>query len=182
MNCHFLLQGIFPTQGSNLHLSHCRHILYQWAIREAHHGNADFIKWVWRCSLFFILSYIFMLLICVFLFQLKELLLGFLIGHVWWLQIPSAFLGLGKPLSLLHFYMIAFLGKVFVVVVFFFFFPWAFWVYNLILSWNPNPNLCKISADKFVDSHIKIPSYVMIFLVLLLSRFSLCPWFLRASL
>ena len=31
MGCHFLLQGIFPTQGLNLHLLcllHCRHILY----------------------------------------------------------------------------------------------------------------------------------------------------------
>ena len=26
--CHFLLQGIFPTQGSNLGLLHCRQILY----------------------------------------------------------------------------------------------------------------------------------------------------------
>ena len=25
MSCHFLLQGIFPTQGSNLHLSHLMH-------------------------------------------------------------------------------------------------------------------------------------------------------------
>ena len=25
--CHFLLQGIFPTQGANLHLLHCRQIL-----------------------------------------------------------------------------------------------------------------------------------------------------------
>ena len=28
MGCHSLLQGIFPTQGSNLGLSHCRQILY----------------------------------------------------------------------------------------------------------------------------------------------------------
>ena len=28
MSCHFLLQGIFPTQGLNLGLSHCRQILY----------------------------------------------------------------------------------------------------------------------------------------------------------
>ena len=28
MGCHFLLQGIFPTQGSNLALLHCRQILY----------------------------------------------------------------------------------------------------------------------------------------------------------
>ena len=26
--CHFLLQGIFPTQGSNLGLLHCRQMLY----------------------------------------------------------------------------------------------------------------------------------------------------------
>ena len=28
VSCHALLQGIFPTQGSNLGLSHCRRILY----------------------------------------------------------------------------------------------------------------------------------------------------------
>ena len=28
MGCHFLLQGIFPTQGLNLGLLHCRQILY----------------------------------------------------------------------------------------------------------------------------------------------------------
>ena len=35
MRNHALLQGIFPTQGSNLHLLHCKHILYHWATREA---------------------------------------------------------------------------------------------------------------------------------------------------
>ena len=29
VGCHFLLQGIFPIQGSNPGLQHCRHILYQ---------------------------------------------------------------------------------------------------------------------------------------------------------
>ena len=29
MGCHFLLQGIFPSQGSNPGLLHCRRILYQ---------------------------------------------------------------------------------------------------------------------------------------------------------
>ena len=29
MGCHALLQGIFPIQGSNLGLPHCRHILYR---------------------------------------------------------------------------------------------------------------------------------------------------------
>ena len=28
VGCHSLLQGIFPTQGSNLGLPHCRQILY----------------------------------------------------------------------------------------------------------------------------------------------------------
>ena len=28
VSCHFLLQRIFPTQGLNLGLSHCRQILY----------------------------------------------------------------------------------------------------------------------------------------------------------
>ena len=28
VGCHALLQGIFPTQGSNLGLPHCRQILY----------------------------------------------------------------------------------------------------------------------------------------------------------
>ena len=35
VGCHFLLQGIFPSQGSNLHLLHYRQILYSWATREA---------------------------------------------------------------------------------------------------------------------------------------------------
>ena len=33
--CHFLLQGIFLTQGSNLGLLHCRQILYHLSHREA---------------------------------------------------------------------------------------------------------------------------------------------------
>ena len=31
VGCHFLLQSIFLTQGSNLHLLNCRQILYLWA-------------------------------------------------------------------------------------------------------------------------------------------------------
>ena len=37
MGCHVLVKGIFPTQGSNLHLPHCRQILYCLSHREA--GN-----------------------------------------------------------------------------------------------------------------------------------------------
>ena len=32
VGCHFLLQRIFPTEGLNLHLLHCRRILYHCAI------------------------------------------------------------------------------------------------------------------------------------------------------
>ena len=34
VGCHSLLQGIFPTQGLNLGLLHCRQFLYGWATRE----------------------------------------------------------------------------------------------------------------------------------------------------
>ena len=35
MGCHSLLQGIFPTQGSNLGLPHCRQILYHLSHQES---------------------------------------------------------------------------------------------------------------------------------------------------
>ena len=35
VDCHALLQGIFPTQGSNPGLPHCRQILYPLSHREA---------------------------------------------------------------------------------------------------------------------------------------------------
>ena len=37
VGCHALLQGIFPTQGSNLRLLHCRRILYP----LSHLGSPD---------------------------------------------------------------------------------------------------------------------------------------------
>ena len=36
LGCHFLLQGIFPTQGSNLRLLHCRQFLYHLS-RQGNH-------------------------------------------------------------------------------------------------------------------------------------------------
>ena len=36
VGCHFLLQDIFPTQGSSPSLPHCMLFLYLWDIREAH--------------------------------------------------------------------------------------------------------------------------------------------------
>ena len=35
VGCHFFLQGIFLTQGSNPHCLRCRQILYHWATGEA---------------------------------------------------------------------------------------------------------------------------------------------------
>ena len=37
LSCHFLLQGIFLTQGSNLGLLHCRQLLYH----LSHQGSLD---------------------------------------------------------------------------------------------------------------------------------------------
>ena len=39
---HFLLQGIFPTQGLNPDLPHCRWILYQ----LSHQGSPRILEWV----------------------------------------------------------------------------------------------------------------------------------------
>ena len=44
--CHFLLHGVFPTQGSNrclLRLLHCRQILYHWASWEALRNHSPFL-------------------------------------------------------------------------------------------------------------------------------------------
>ena len=40
--CHALLQGIFPTQGSNPSLPHCGQILY----RLSHQGSPRILEWV----------------------------------------------------------------------------------------------------------------------------------------
>ena len=40
VGCHFLLQGIFPTQGSNLDLPHCRQMLYH----LSHQGRPVYFK------------------------------------------------------------------------------------------------------------------------------------------
>ena len=46
MGCHFLLQGIFPTQEQNSHLLHCRWILYHWATRKASTEESE-TKIIW---------------------------------------------------------------------------------------------------------------------------------------
>ena len=42
VGCHALLQGIFPTRGSNPGLSHCRQILYH----LSHQGSPRILEWV----------------------------------------------------------------------------------------------------------------------------------------
>ena len=49
MVCHFLLQGIFLTQGSNPGLLHCRWILNHWASREALHHEVKSLSCIWLC-------------------------------------------------------------------------------------------------------------------------------------
>ena len=43
VDCHFLLQGIFPTQGRNLGLPHCRQMLYC----LSHQGSPGFQSSIW---------------------------------------------------------------------------------------------------------------------------------------
>ena len=42
VGCHILLQGIFPTQGSNPGVPHCRWILYH----LRHQGSPGILEWV----------------------------------------------------------------------------------------------------------------------------------------
>ena len=42
VGCHALLQGIFPTQGSNPGLLHCRQILYH----LSHQGGPRILEWI----------------------------------------------------------------------------------------------------------------------------------------
>ena len=41
MGCHFLLQGIFPTQGSNPDLLYCRQFLY--CLSHQSHSNQKIV-------------------------------------------------------------------------------------------------------------------------------------------
>ena len=52
VGCHFFLQGIFPIQGSNLGLLHCRQILYQLSYKGSpslnalgNSGTCEFSEW-----------------------------------------------------------------------------------------------------------------------------------------
>ena len=47
VGCHFLLQGIFPTQGSNPDLPHCGQILYRWSYlgKQAYQMDQGVFDW-----------------------------------------------------------------------------------------------------------------------------------------
>ena len=47
MGCHFLLQGIFPTQGSNLGLPNCRQILYHLSQEQPNSPEHSPESWRW---------------------------------------------------------------------------------------------------------------------------------------
>ena len=51
MSCHFFLQGIFPTQGLNPRLLHCRQILYNQATWEAQTYSSNKKKFLIKKSL-----------------------------------------------------------------------------------------------------------------------------------
>ena len=51
VGCHFLLQGIFPTQGSNPGLQHCRQILYQLNYKTSSFSHLLFSSIIKHCSL-----------------------------------------------------------------------------------------------------------------------------------
>ena len=48
VGCHFLLQGIFPTQGSNPGLLHCRQMLYCLSHQGSSGGIKVTLKFIWR--------------------------------------------------------------------------------------------------------------------------------------
>ena len=55
VGCHFLLQRIFPTQGSNLGLPHCRQTLYHPSHQGSPINTIGYSKstelWVWNLDL-----------------------------------------------------------------------------------------------------------------------------------
>ena len=45
VGCHFLLQGIFPIQGSNPGLPHCRQMLYRLSHQGSHNDHTGLAKY-----------------------------------------------------------------------------------------------------------------------------------------
>ena len=63
VGCHSLLQGIFPTQGSNPGLLHCRQILYHLSHQESPIWVIAYTNSIVRCDIY-IYIYIYITYIC----------------------------------------------------------------------------------------------------------------------
>ena len=50
LGCHFLLQGIFLTQGSNPGLPHCRQTLYRLSYQGSSAMHAVTYMWSWQAE------------------------------------------------------------------------------------------------------------------------------------
>ena len=75
VGCYFLLQGIFPTQGSNpclLYLLHCRQILYHWSTWEALKLNMPLFKQIGELLCDFFLFNVLFSMFCVYSLVVKE--------------------------------------------------------------------------------------------------------------
>ena len=100
--CHFLLQGIFPNQGWNSCLLHCRWILYHWATGECMSGPMQF-KAIVEMSTGVICSGLFIEMLIMsswlvvfrssitwwifFVFVLHNLIVTFRISNCWWIYL-----------------------------------------------------------------------------------------------
>ena len=78
--CHFLLQGIFPTQGSNLGLLHCRQILYC----LSHQGSPERQEFLKGCVLPLSWSTAFSPGLFLFIFQGEEVMYFILGAFLSW--------------------------------------------------------------------------------------------------
>ena len=56
VGCHALLQGIFPTQGSNLDLLHCKQILYGLNHQESHKWKREYKSKVCQSRIIYLIA------------------------------------------------------------------------------------------------------------------------------
>ena len=105
VGCHFLLQGIFPTQGSNPGLLHCRQTLYQ----LSHPGSPSRWRWILfvvmrnRLVTFLYNAFSFVYIsvpweYCVEIYPLAMWTLGLLVFRVAWYSRASLVAQRGKSL------------------------------------------------------------------------------------
>ena len=91
VGCHFLLQRIFPTQGLNSGLPHCRWILYH----LSHQGNPVFSLLYFKYSVTLIALLNFSRLFffnCLIIFFFSLFKLGPIVYFLLWISSPSLYL------------------------------------------------------------------------------------------